>query len=56
MHCRWCGIGDETLMHIVNCGVDTYVENVEEIIHGADLQLMKEVAIRVENFLDRVEI
>ena len=22
MHCRWCGISEETLSHVVNCGFD----------------------------------
>ena len=57
IHCRWWGISDETLVHIVNCGVNGHnIENVAEIIRGVHLQLMKDLAMRVENFLERVEI
>ena len=56
-HCRWCGISNETLEHIVNCGTNgCHIENVDEIIHGNDLHLMKEVAIRIEDFLEKVDI
>ena len=54
MHCRWCGISEETLCHIVNCGSDgATIENVDGIIHGSNFQKMKDV---VENFLDRVDV
>ena len=56
-HCRWCGISDETLKHIVNCGFnDENIEDIEEILHGTDLQKLKLVAQRIEDFLERVEV
>ena len=57
-HCRWCGICDETLSHIVNCGFDNdrNIEDVEDVIYGTDLQKMKIVAQRIEDFLERVEV
>ena len=56
-YCRWCGICDETLSHIVNCGSDDEdIEDVEETIYGTDLQKLKLVAQRIENFLERVEV
>ena len=57
MHCRWCGISEETLSHVVNCGHngDT-IDNVHEIIEGHDIQKMKEVAERIQYFLERIEV
>ena len=56
-HCRWCGVHDETLDHIVNCGYDGHcIQNVEEIMNGTDLQQMREMAVRIEDFLERVDV
>ena len=56
-HCRWCGVSNETLRHVVNCGTNGRdIENVEEVIHGTDVHLMKEVAIRIEDFLEKVDV
>ena len=57
MHCRWCGISEETLSHVVNCGFDgDTLENVDEIVYGSNMQNMREVARRVEDFLERIEV
>ena len=46
-----------TQSYIVNCGCDgATIENVDGVIHGSNFQKMKEVAERVENFLDRVDV
>ena len=56
-YCRWCGVSDETLDHIVNCGyVGETIDSAEHIVHGSDLQKMKNIAERVEDFLQRVEV
>ena len=57
-HCRWCGISDETLQHVVNCGSDDPVINDVQniIVCGTDTRKMKEIAERIELFLDRVEV
>ena len=56
-HCRWCGISDETLGHIVNCGTNgCNIDNVENIIYGTDINQMKEIAVRIEDFLEKVEV
>ena len=55
--CRWCGISDETLSHVVNCGASGYtIDNIEEIIYGTDIHQMKEVAMRIEDFLEKVDV
>ena len=56
-HCRWCGVSDETLSHVVNCGYEgENMENVEQIINGTDFEKMRELAERIEDFLERVEV
>ena len=58
-HCRWCGVVDETLEHIVNCGPGnkTKLYNVEHtVLHENDTLLLKRIAERIEDFLDRVEM
>ena len=57
-HCRWCGVSDETIQHIVSCGSDgPVISDVERIIQeGNNLEQMKNIAERIENFLDRVEV
>ena len=56
--CRWCGISDESLQHVVNCGSHEYaISDVEKIIQqGQDLKVLSEIAERVEDFLERVEV
>ena len=55
-HCRWCGVCDETLNHVVNCGYNgEAVEDAEITMIGSDVQKMKNIAERVEDFLQRVE-
>ena len=57
IHCRWCGISDETVSHIVNCGYNGQpIDDVEEIIYGSDIQKMKDVAERIEDFIERVDV
>ena len=55
--CRWCGIGDETIDHIVNCGRSEVVSNVESILEkGMEIKILEEIAIRVKDFVSKVEI
>lgn len=58
LHCRWCGVSEETLQHVVNCGASgPVVVGVDKIIEECrDLEQMKVVAQRIENFLERVEV
>ena len=56
--CRWCGVSDETLVHVVNCGVHgERIENVEQtlVLCNDNLKLSL-IADRVEDFISRVEI
>ena len=57
-HCRWCGVSDETIQHVVNCGSDKPVLlDVEKTIQeGNNLEQMKDIAERIEAFLDCVEV
>ena len=57
-HCRWCGVSDETIQHIVSCGSDgPVISDVERMVQeGNNLEQMKNIAERIENFLDRVEV
>ena len=54
--CRWCGVAEETLEHITNCGKDQSIDDVDEVLAQMDLEKLKEVALRVEEFLAKVEV
>lgn len=55
--CRWCGVTDETLPHIVNCGRnDERIVDVEKALHELKLEEISEIASRVDEFLDKVDI
>ena len=56
-HCRWCGVSDETLGHIVNCGYHgEELRNVDEVLKGEDVAQMRNVAERIQDFLDRIDV
>ena len=55
LSCRWCGISEERLEHIVNCGQDSKINNVEEVLEEMKMDKLKEVASRVQDFLWRVD-
>ena len=56
-HCRWCGVVNETLDHVVNCGSDgCVIQNIEEVMQGKDIYQMKRIAERLYDFLERVEV
>ena len=53
--CRWCGIGEETLSHIVNCGNEECVD-AETILTNMEVTELKVLAKRIQDFLSRVEL
>ena len=55
--CRWCGVCDETLDHVVNCGINgDKIANVQEILTlGTDTMTLGQIADRIEDFLSRIE-
>ena len=56
-HCRWCGVSDETLEHIVNCGYEgEHIVSAERIIYGTDVTEMSMLADRIDDFLDRIDV
>ena len=55
--CRWCGMTDETLEHVTNCGNDEEIMNVEAVLNQlTDLSVIEKVAGRVRDFLSKVEV
>ena len=55
LSCRWCGISDETLEHIVNCGQGSRISDVEKVLAEMEMDKLKEVALRVQDFLWRID-
>ena len=53
--CRWCGIGEETLSHIVNCGNEECID-AETILTNMEVTELKVLAKRIQDFLSRVEL
>ena len=56
--CRMCGLHEETLEHIVNCGRDEILQvNIEEIDLSDDLSVVEvsRYAGRIIDFLEHVE-
>ena len=53
-----CQCSDESLQHVVNCGSHKYeISDVEMLIEeGQDLKMLSEIADRVEDFMERVEV
>ena len=54
--CRWCGSDDETLQHIVNCGSETTIVNVETMLTDPRDDQLEVIAQRVQLFLTRVDV
>ena len=55
--CRWCGVCDETLEHVANCGTnDGLIINVEKALQEMNIEELHKVVLRVDEFLSRVEI
>ena len=54
--CRWCYVEEENLTHIVNCGPETVinVDVPEAISLATNFQVLNEIAIRINHFLDLV--
>ena len=55
--CRWCGVCDETLEHVANCGTnDGLIINVEKALQEMNIEELHKVVLRVDEFLSRVEV
>ena len=54
--CRWCGVAEETLQHVVNCGKSQPIIGIEKTLTQMDLKGLKEIASRVKEFLAKVEV
>ena len=54
--CRWCGVGEETLGHIANCGRGESQINPDLILQEMNINDLKELASRVEEFLWKVDV
>lgn len=54
--CRWCGVSDETLEHVVNCGHDEKIDNVEQALVEMNIDELSRIASRVDGFLSKIEI
>ena len=54
--CRWCGVAEETLEHVTNCGKSEPINDIDKILTKMDLKDLKEVASRVKEFLANVEV
>ena len=57
--CRWCNLSEETVDHIINCGVDEKidpicVENIDLVDQSMVYKLIS-LATRINNFLDMVD-
>ena len=55
LSCRWCGIKEETLSHIVNCGQEGELINADNVLKEMMLDDLKELASRVEKFLSKID-
>ncbi len=54
--CRWCGMSDETLDHVINCGEETKLVDTEEKLNLLIHKDIEKIAWRVDEFLSKVEI
>ena len=55
--CRWCGVTDETLEHVTNCGNEEVVTNVEVLLNQiSDLSMVEKAAERIKDFISRVDL
>ena len=54
--CRWCGVCEETLQHVVNCGKETQIDNIEQLLQEMEFRKLKDIAVRVDDFLSKVEV
>ena len=55
LSCRWCGIKEETLSHIVNCGQEGELIDADNVLKEMMLDDLKELASRVEKFLSKID-
>ena len=56
LSCRWCGICEESLEHIVNCGQNTHISEVDKSLQEMETEKLKEIAVRTREFLWKVEV
>ena len=54
--CRWCGVDDETLQHIVNCGNEVIISDTETVVNELRKDQMEIIAEKVEMFISKVEV
>ena len=54
--CRWCGMSDETLDHVINCGEETKLVDTEENLNLLNHKEIEKIAWRVDEFLSKVDI
>lgn len=55
--CRWCGVSDETVEHIVNCGhSEERIENVEQALLEMKMDKLSKIASRIDDFISKVEV
>ena len=55
--CRWCGVSDETLDHIINCGQsEERIDDVEQALLEMNIDKLNKIALRVDEFLSKVEV
>ena len=56
--CRWCGVAEETLNHVVNCGEreENIIENAEKSVDDCALDDLDAIARQVKTFLDKVDL
>ena len=55
LSCRWCGIKEETLNHIVNCGGDREEIDADAILKEMKMDELKQLALRVQEFLWKID-
>ena len=55
--CRWCGVDDETLNHIVNCGESELIPDAEKSVDEiSEIGVLDIIARQVKTFLTKVDL
>ena len=54
--CRICWLADETLNHIVNCGEEEHISDVEStVMEACDIKSLNKIADRILMFLETAD-